>query len=535
MNEFDFVIVGSGFGGSVSAYRLAKKGYSVAVLEKGKHYQNQDFAKTNWNLPKYLWAPLLRCFGIQQISLLRGVMVLHGTGVGGGSLVYANTLMKPPIQVLNDPNWPQGIDWAKELEPHYIEARRMLGVTQNPQLDPADLALKEAAKNLGTEKSFAPTDVAVYFGEPNKTVPDPFFQGQGPDRTGCNRCGGCMVGCRFNAKNTLDKNYLFLAQKHSAEIFAEIQAEKIIPLQNGYEIETRSSTSWFPQKGPTFKAKKVIVAAGVLGTLEFLFKNKLQAQTLPKIYDQLGQNIRTNGESLCGITSFNQNPEYSKGVAIGSIIQADAQTQIEPVRFSEGSDALRLLGIPLTGPGSSWIRPLKALLQVLTYPLPWFRFLLLGQWAKRSVILLVMQSSDEKTSFFWQRSTWRPWRKVLSRDKKAAPLPSYLPLAQTYLKEMAKVMNGYPQNVITEVLLATPATAHILGGCTMGNTPQEGVINDKHEAFGYPGLYVCDGSVIPVNLSVNPSLTITALAERFASQFPEKEKNSSFPLPITNC
>ena len=524
MNEFDFVIIGSGFGGAVSAYRLAEKGYSVAVLEKGKHYRNQDFAKTNWNLPKYLWAPFLRCFGIQQISLLRGVMVLHGAGVGGGSLVYANTSMKPPSQVLKDPLWPKGIDWEKDLEPHYTEARRMLGVAKNPQLDPADLALKEASESLGSAKSFTATDVAVFFGEPDKTVPDPFFQGQGPERTGCNRCGGCMVGCRHNAKNTLDKNYLFLAQKYGAKIFAETQVEVIRPIQDGYEIETVCSTSWLHTKGPRFKAKKVIVAAGVLGSLELLFKNKLDKGTLPKISNQLGKNIRTNGESLCGITSFNKNPEFSKGIAIGSIIQADAQTQIEPVRFSDGSDALRLLGIPLTGPGSPWVRPLKALLQVITHPLPWLRFLLLGQWAKRSVILLVMQSSDEKTSFFWQRSSFRPWKKVLSRDKNAAALPSYLPLAQTYLKEMAKVMNGYPQNVITEVLMATPATAHILGGCTMGNTAEQAVINERHEVFGYPGLYVCDGSVIPVNLSVNPSLTITALAERFASQFPRKSQ-----------
>jgi cholesterol oxidase len=518
--EFDFLVIGSGFGGSVCAMRLAQKGYRVAVLESGKRWNPNDFPETNWNFRKYFWIPFFRCFGIQQITLLKGVMVLHGTGVGGGSLVYANTLMKPPSEIFHTPFWPSGCDWEKELEPHFEIARKMLGATTNTALMEGELALQKIGERLGVGSTFHPTEVGVYFGESGKKVSDPYFSGIGPERTGCILCGACMIGCRHGAKNSLDFNYLYFAEKWGTQIFPGTRAAKIIQREDGYSVETEMSTSWFRKKGPVYNAKKVILAAGVLGSVEILLQNRDRFKTLPDVSSRLGERVRTNGESLLGATSFEAHRDLSRGIAIGASIQVDAETRIESVRYPSGSGAMRLLGVPLTEQGSKITRPLKMLKNVFRRLPQFFKLWRVKDWARSSLIVMTMQSVDREMRFRLGRSILSGFRTELKGAANDQPIPSYLPIAQTAGKMLAEEIKGEPQNIISEVMLGTPATAHILGGCCMGDGPQDGVIDRNHEVFGYPGLYVCDGSVIPSNLSVNPSLTITAMAERFCVQFP---------------
>ena len=527
---YDFLIIGSGFGGSVCAMRLSQKGYRVAVLESGKRWSAQDFPKTNWNIRRYFWIPLLRCFGIQRISLLKGVMVLHGSGVGGGSLVYANTLMKPPSRVLQDPAWPPGADWEKELDPYYELARRMLGVTTNPALEEGEQVLRRIGERMGVAESFHPTEVGVYFGEPGEPVADPYFSGKGPERRGCILCGGCMTGCRHGAKNSLDMNYLYFAEKWGARIFPETSATRIRPAPEGYTVETIRSTSWLRSAGAAFHASRVILAAGVLGTVELLLKNRDRYGTLPNVSQALGEQVRTNGESLLGATSFEAHRDLSRGIAIGAAIHPDGNTKIESVRYAAGSGAMRLLGVPLTENGTRITRPLKMLGRIFRRSGRLLRLMLVRDWARSSLILLVMQTLDRQMRFRLGRSILSGFRESLQGAPTDKPVPSYLPIAQKANQILAEEIHGEPQNVISEVLLATPATAHVLGGCRMGETAREGVIDKQHEVFGHPGLYVCDGSVIPVNLGVNPSLSITALAERFCAAFPAKTGEPSETL-----
>lgn len=514
--EFDFIIVGSGFGGSVSAMRLSQKGYRVAVVEAGKRWQAADFPKTNWNAFKYLWAPKLGCFGIQNITLLKGVMVLHGSGVGGGSLVYANTLMRPQPSVFEDPAWSRAVPWEQELSPHYETARRMLGVTENQALMEGERTLQRVSERMGSGDTFHATEVGVYFGKPNVTVPDPYFAGAGPARTGCNLCGGCMVGCRFGAKNTLDKNYLYFAESWGARVFAELKVTRLLPVSGGYEVETERSTSLLRRAGPRLRAKRVILAAGVLGTVELLLKNRDQHGTLPKLSQRLGDFVRTNGESLLGATSFDAHRELSRGIAIGAAFHPNSLTKIEAVRYPSGSGAMRLLGVPLTPDGTALTRPLKMLARMLAHLPRMLKLWRVRDWARSTVILLVMQSVDQHLRLRLGRSLFG---RGLKDTASAQPVPSYLPIAQQAAEILADELQGEAQNVISEVLLRTPATAHILGGCCIGKDAESGVIDERHQVFGYPGLYVCDGSVVPGNLAVNPSLTISALAERFASFF----------------
>jgi cholesterol oxidase len=513
--SYDFVIVGSGFGGSVAAMRLAQKGYRVAVLEAGKRYRAEDFAKTNWDVRRYFWAPRLRCFGIQNITLLKGVMVLHGAGVGGGSLVYANTLMVPSAGVFEDPGWKRGGDFGRELGPHYDIARRMLGVTTNPALMEGEEALRRVSERLGGAETFHATEVGIFFGEPNVTVPDPYFAGAGPDRAGCTLCGGCMVGCRFHAKNTLDQNYLYFAEKFGASVIPETRATRIRPVDDGYEIETRSTTSFFRRRGPTFRTRRVVVAAGVLGTVELLLKNRDEYGTLPHLSQRLGDLVRTNGESLLGATSFERHRNLSRGIAIGAAFHPTSLTKIENVRYPSGSSAMRLLGVPLTPDGNALTRPLKMLFRILLRLPSILRLWMIADWARSTVILLVMQQVDQHLRL----RLGGILRKRLEGTPTDRRVPSYLPIAQQAAGILAEELNGEPQNVVSEVLLRTPATAHILGGCCIGDSRETGVIDENHEAFGHPGLFVCDGSVIPGNLAVNPSLTIAAIAERFAARF----------------
>ena len=517
---FDFIVVGSGFGGSVSAMRLAQKGYRVAVVEAGKRWQAADFPKTNWNAFKYLWAPKLGCFGIQNITLLKGVMVLHGSGVGGGSLVYANTLMRPEASVFEDAAWSRAVAWEQELSPHFETARRMLGVTENHALMEGERILKKVSERMGCAETFHATEVGVYFGKPNVTVPDPYFDGAGPERTGCNLCGGCMVGCRFGAKNTLDKNYLYFAESWGAEVLPELKVTRVVPVDGGYELETQRSTSLFGVSGPRLRAKRVVLAAGVLGTVELLLKNRDQHGTLPRLSQRLGDFVRTNGESLLGATSFDAHRDLSRGIAIGAAFHPNSLTKVESVRYPSGSGAMRLLGVPLTPDGNAFTRPLKMLARVFARLPRILKLWRVRDWAKSTVILLVMQSVDQHLRLRLGRSLLGRSLKDTASDQ---PVPSYLPVAQQAAQILADELQGEAQNVISEVLLRTPATAHILGGCCIGKDAESGVIDERHQVFGYPGLYVCDGSVVPGNLAVNPSLTISALAERFASFFPRAE------------
>jgi cholesterol oxidase len=512
---YDFAVVGSGFGGSVAAMRLAQKGYRVVVLEAGKRYRAEDFAKSNWNVWRYFWAPRFRCFGIQNITLLKGVMVLHGAGVGGGSLVYANTLMAPHERVFEDPGWRQGGDFGTELAPHYDTARKMLGVTTNPALEEGEEALRRVSQRLGGADTFHPTEVGIFFGKPNVTVPDPYFSGEGPERAGCNLCGGCMVGCRFRAKNTLDQNYLYFAEKFGTDVVPETRVTHIRPTEGGYELDTRSTTALLRRRGPTFRARRVVVAAGVLGTVELLLRNRDEHGTLPRLSERLGDRVRTNGESLLGATSFERHRNLSRGIAIGAAFHPTSLTKIENVRYPSGSGAMRLLGVPLTPDGNAVTRPLKMLWRILLRLPSILRLWTIADWARSTVILLVMQQVDQHLRLRLGGSIG----KHLEGEATDRRIPSYLPIAQRAAELLAEELGGEPQNVISEVMLRTPATAHILGGCCIGDSRETGVIDSGHEVFGHPGLYVCDGSVIPGNLAVNPSLTIAAMAERFAARF----------------
>jgi cholesterol oxidase len=540
-NAFDFVVIGSGFGGSVSAMRLAEKGYRVLVLERGKRFRDQDFAKTNWNLFKYLWAPALRCFGILQISPFRDVWVLHGSGVGGGSLGYANVLMQPDDRLFENPAWRRQADWKAVLKPHYATARRMLGVTQNPRLWPADGLLCEVATELGTQETFHPTTVGVYFGDDRQEgveVPDPYFDGQGPARAACTHCGGCMVGCRNNAKNTLVKNYLYFAEKWGAEIQAECEARDVRQLAEGqpdgarYEIVYRSSTAWLVRPERRLRTRNVILSGGSLGTLGLLFHSRDISGSLEKLSPRLGDLVRTNSESLLGATSREPATDYSKGVAITSIFHADPVTAIEPVRYPAGSSMMRLLSAPLIESGRSILsRILKTLGIILSHPLDFLRTHVLPGWAQRSTILLVMQTEDNYVRMRLGRSLSTLFRKrLVSAPDPEHSLPSKIDAGHHVTRRFAEKINGIPAGSVNEGLLNIPITAHILGGCPMGRDDQDGVVGLDCQVHNYPGLYVVDGSIMPANPGVNPSLTIAALAEYAMSHIPPKEGSESVSM-----
>lgn len=522
MERFDFVIIGSGFGGAVSAMRLAEKGYSVAVLEAGKRWTEQTLPKSNWDVRKYLWFPLLRCFGVQAVSVLPGVLALHGKGVGGGSLVYANTLMQPQEEVFEGSEWPQTVAWNIELNTPFARAKKMLGVTQNVAMLHAEKALLNTARAMGFEHSFHPTDVGVFFGEAGQVADDPYFNGEGPTRTGCTFCGACMVGCRVGAKNTLEKNYLYFAEKRGTKIFAETSVEKVTPQEHGFVVETRVTTALLTKRRAIF-GERVVVAAGVLGTLKLLFKNRDVYKTLPKVSQKLGAFVRTNGESLLGATQLDASgPDFSKGVAIGAAFHPDAVTKIEAVKYASGSGFMRLLAVPLVGAGGKCLRPLKLFCSVIMRAPRVLRLLLVRDWARQSVILLVMQSIDQKMDLVFKRAPWLCGLRLL-RAREKSRVPCYFDVAQQAAQTLAKEIKGEPQNIFSEVMFGIPATAHLLGGCCLAQSEALGVVNERHEIFAYPGLFVCDGSVIPSNLGVNPSLTISALAERFVDQFPHKK------------
>jgi cholesterol oxidase len=528
---YDYVIIGSGFGGSVSAMRLTEKGYSVMVLERGKRFRDQDFARTNWIFWKYIWAPAMRCFGILQISPFRDVIALHGSGVGGGSLGYANVLMQPDDKLFSAPAWSHLADWKSILQPHYETARRMLGVAPNPRLWPSDIVLKDIAGSLGMEHTFQPTEGATFFGEPGVEVPDPYFNGEGPSRAGCIHCGACMVGCRYNAKNTLVKNYLYLAEKWGARIKAECEVRDVRPLPPGqpdnarYEVVYRSSTDWLFKPEHTLRARNVVFSAGALGTLRLMFRCRDITRSLPKISSRLGDLVRTNSESLLGVSAHNRKTDYSQGLAITSIFYADPVTTIEPVRYPAGSSLMRFLAGPLVESGGSLLsRFLKTASQIFTRPLDFMITHVLPGWAQRTTILLVMQTEDNRIKLRLGRDAFTLFRRALvSRPDEEKTIPAKIDIGHEITRDFARRIDGIPAGTINEGLLNIPMTAHILGGVPMGLNDLQGVVDLHCQVHNYPGIYVVDGSIMPANPGVNPSLTITALSEYAMSRVPAKD------------
>lgn len=528
MNDYDFIIIGSGFGGSVSALRLAEKGYSVAVLERGKRYRSEDFPKSNWNLRKYLWAPKLFCYGIQAITFLRDVLVLHGTGVGGGSLVYANVLIRPPDDVFESPGWPGSVNWRRGLDLHYETAERMLGMTTPRCQTELDSMLESIAHDMGRGDTYHATDVGVFFGEPDKTVPDPYFNGEGPERTGCNHCGGCMTGCRYNAKNTLDKNYLYLAEQKGVAIVPETEVTGIRPISPaGYEVRARAATGVVFKRKRTFRCRGIVLAGGVLGTVPLLFRCKEQG-SLPQISSTLGTFVRTNSEALVGATARKRDVDYSQGIAIASGFYPNEDTHIEMVRYGAGHDFLATLSTLMTGGGGKVPRWLRWFANILRHPVDFARLLIPFGWAKRTGILLVMQPLHNYMSLHTKRRWWLPFSKAIESEwSSEATVPKFFPVANDVAQRLAGKMDGIPGSLLPEVLFHLTSTAHILGGCPMGENPEEGVIDPYGRLFGYDNFYIADGSIIPANLSVNPSLTITALSEWVMSHVPAKTEGAA--------
>jgi len=533
---YDYIIIGSGFGGSVSAMRLTEKGYSVLVLEKGKRFEDQDFARSNWQFWKYLWLPALRAHGILQVSILKGVMVLHGAGVGGGSLGYANVLEVPSDETFATPAWNQNIKWGEVLKPHYETAKRMLGAARNPKFWKADHILRQMADDIGMGQTFRATDVGAYFGEAGVTVPDPYFGGEGPARAGCNHCGGCMVGCRHNAKNTLPKNYLYFAEKNGAEIKPEAEVIDVRPWTMGsgqsssvatarYAVTYQSSTSLFPRKY-TIYARNVIFSAGVMGTMKLLLDLRDMKKSLPKLSQRLGHMVRTNSEALLGSLSRKSEINYSKGVAISSIYNYDEITRVEPVRYPDGSSLMRFLAAPLIDTDVSIpVRLLKFLGWALTHPLDFAKALILQGWAHNTTILLVMQHADNRMRFRMGRSGFTLFHRGMVADEEPGyKIHARVKGSHELTRDFAKRTNGIALGSLGENLLGLPTTAHILGGAPIGRHADEGVVNECFEVHNYSGMYIIDGSIVPANPGVNPSLTITALAEYAMSKIQKKKE-----------
>jgi cholesterol oxidase len=516
-HQYDYVIIGSGFGGSVSALRLAEKGYKVLVIEKGKWFKEQDFPKTNWNLRKWMWLPSLKMQGLFKLTFFRHVAILSGVGVGGGSLVYANTLPVPKRKFFESPSWSHLADWEQELMPFYDTAKHMLGAAKNPYLRKGDRALQELARQIGKEDHFEATNVSVYFGKPGVTVPDPYFGGKGPDRTGCIQCGGCMLGCRYNSKNTTDRNYLYLAQQLGVEIIAESEVFDVKPLSEdgsaGYEVHYRDSLSYFPQKSMVTSGG-VIFSGGVLGTVSLLLK--LKEGSLSNLSDKVGYGIRTNSESLVGVTVYDKKRAFSEGIAIGSILHTDDNSHLEPVRYSEGSGFWRIFMAPMVHGSNFFSRLWGMVKDILTKPVQNFKVFFTDDWSKRTQILLFMQSIDSTLRFM--RGGFGMKTALDIGPKPTAFIPEAKVLAEKY----AEIINGKPMVMSSETLFGIPTTAHILGGACMGVSKTEGVIDKDNRVFGYANMMVCDGSMVSANPGVNPSLTITAISERAMSKIPVK-------------
>jgi cholesterol oxidase len=530
--DTDVAVVGSGFGGSVSALRLTEKGYRVTVLEAGRRWTPDTLPDTNWNLRRYLWAPALGLRGFQRLTLLRDVFILSGAAVGGGSVVYANTLYEPLPSYWRDRHWAHLSDWRDEYAPFYDQARRMLGVTPVPFTTPADQVLRDVADRLGVGGTHHPTDVGVYFGRPGERVADPYFGGAGPERVGCIRCGNCMVGCKHEAKNSLDRNYLYLAEQHGTQVLAERQVVDLVPLPDGgFRVVHERPGAWLRRDRQELTAEQVILAAGALGTQRLLFRLRDRGR-LPRLSAALGTLTRTNSEAIVGATAERvpggpDTTGYAAGVAITSSIHPDDDTHIEVVRYGPGSNAMSSISTLMVDGGGRIPRALRFVLTILRRPTAFVRSLSARRWSERTVILLVMQSLDNSLRVVRKRGLFG--RRLTTRPGHGDPNPTWIPVANEAARHTAERIGGEPMGSIFEATLNVPTTAHIIGGCPIGATAEEGVVDPYHRVHGHPGLHVCDGSVITANLGVNPSLTITAMTERATALWPNRGEEDPRP------
>jgi cholesterol oxidase len=529
--DYDVLVVGSGFGGSVTALRLTEKGYRVGVLEAGRRFTPQTFPKNSWHLRSFIWAPKLGCTGLQRIHLLKDCVILAGAGVGGGSLNYANTLYEPLQPYFDDPQWAHITDWRDELAPHYAQAKKMLGVVTNPTTTPSDVEMQRLAEQFGKGETYHPTPVGVFFGrdgkrEPGANVADPFFGGAGPQRTGCIECGECMTGCRHGAKNTLTTNYLYLAERNGAHIHALTTVVDVRPRAGGgYEVDTQRTGSWI-KSGKTFTADQVVFSAGTYNTLKLL--HQLRATNLPDISPRLGYLTRTNSESLIGVRVTKPRHDYTEGVAITSSWHPDETTHIEPVRYGKGSNAMGLLNTIMTDGGTRRSRWWQFLLAMLRRPAN-LRVLVPRKWSERVIILLVMQTVNNSITVLRKR-TRLGRAKLTSVQGDGEPNPTWIPVAHQAAEQLAENVGGVPGGTWGD-LMNIPMTAHFIGGCVIGDSPATGVIDAYHRLYGHPGLHVVDGSTLTANLGVNPSLSITAQAERAMSLWPNRgERDNRAPL-----
>jgi len=523
--DYDVLVVGSGFGGSVAALRLTEKGYRVGVMEAGRRFADDQLPKNSWRATKYLWAPWARCFGIMRITLLRDVLIASGTGVGGGSLVYANTLYEPLDAFYRDRQWAHLADWKDELAPHYAQAKKMLGVTTYPGHSPADDHLMAIAKDYGVEGTVHATDVGVLFGEtPGEAIADPFFGGAGPDRKACIDCGACMTGCRHNAKNTLVKNYLHLAEGAGAVVHPMTTVTDVRPLDGGgYSVSTRRTGNALRRR--TFTAEQVVFAGNALSTQRLL--HELKERSLPKLSSRIGELSRTNSEAVLTARSMRKDADYTQGIAITSSFHPDDHTHVEVCRYGHGSSALGLINAPLVDGGHGGSQ-LKAV---------WRAYRALGvrralaihnprRWAEQSIVVLVMQTLDNSITTYVKRGLFG--RRMTSKQGVGDPNPSWIPMANKVARDLSAEVGGNAGSSTAD-LAGIPMTAHFIGGCVIGDSPETGVIDPYQRVFGYPGLHITDGSAITANLGVNPSLTITAQAERAVALWPNKGEADERP------
>jgi cholesterol oxidase len=523
--DFDWIVIGSGFGGSVSALRLAEKGYRVAVIECGRRYHDEDFAKSAWNLRRYFWMPRLGLRGIFRMTAFKDVFIVSGSGVGGGSLGYANTLYRARPAFFRDPQWADLAEWEADLAAHYETAERMLGVTTYEGIGPADELLREYGDETGAGDTFKPTRVGAFFGEPGVEVEDPYFGGEGPSRSGCIRCGSCMIGCRHGAKNTLVKNYLWFAERLGVEVISERTVTDLRPLgaadgSDGYAVSSRRSGAWLTRPRPrTVTARGVVVAAGALGTNKLLADCRHRG-SLPRLSDRIGHVVRTNSESIQAVTAPDDERDFAQSIAITSSIYPDPDTHVEVVTYGRGGDLMSRLFTPATGPGTRVTRPLKWIGAMVRHPLRALRLLWPFGWSRRTVILLVMQTTDAAMRLVAKRRLFSRGVRLQTEQDPERPNPTYIPAAAKVAEWFAERTGGVPHSGITESALNIPTTAHILGGAVIAPDPEHGVVDSRNRAFGYENLMVCDGSAIPANPGVNPSLTITALAEHAMSHVP---------------